>query len=551
MHLVEQLNYIASAAGSSKEATGISSLYEVRQASWTAGELMCNRPSSPEEKLRILITNTCLASWTGSELYARDIALQLFKRGHKPVLYSPRLGELAERLTACGIPVLSSLKTLEGIPDLIHGQHHLETMTALAQFPGVPAIYFCHGRGPWEEVPPSHPRILRYVAVSSPVKDHLISYGIEAGRIARILNFVDLERFQPREPLPRAPKRALLFNNQANGANSGRTVRKACDCYGISLDIVGQLNGNPTHLPERLLRNYDLIFACGRGALEGLAVGAAVICYDKDGLGPMVTQSNLEWLRRENFAILDQPVTVKTIFGEMNRYDDRDAAAVSRMVRSSAGADDAVERILDEYKRVLTESREAGPCDQKKESLSYATYFAWISIERDAELRAIKSDLTRKIKERLLAMGVGGVVASACRQTFRWLRRYVKKLRSGRRVLARAEFLFDFDKDILTEASLKGFQKGAAFVKKYPGAKIRIEGYTDSSGSDAYNLKLSERRATAVMNYLIKEASVDRSKITAVGHGKANPVADNGTAAGRAKNRRVEISILSDKEGRS
>jgi outer membrane protein OmpA-like peptidoglycan-associated protein len=108
------------------------------------------------------------------------------------------------------------------------------------------------------------------------------------------------------------------------------------------------------------------------------------------------------------------------------------------------------------------------------------------------------------------------------------------------------QVLFDFDKDTFTETDLKELQRAVAFVRKYPGSNIRLDGYTDSIGTDAYNIKLSERRATAVMNYLIKEAGVDRSKITAVGHGKADPVADNRTAEGRAKNRRVEVSILSD-----
>ncbi len=106
--------------------------------------------------------------------------------------------------------------------------------------------------------------------------------------------------------------------------------------------------------------------------------------------------------------------------------------------------------------------------------------------------------------------------------------------------------LFDFDKSILTEADVKELQKAVTFVKKYPGANIRLDGYTDFIGADAYNIKLSERRAAAVKDYLIKEAGISSSRITAVGHGKANPVADNKTEEGRAKNRRVEISILSD-----
>ena len=108
------------------------------------------------------------------------------------------------------------------------------------------------------------------------------------------------------------------------------------------------------------------------------------------------------------------------------------------------------------------------------------------------------------------------------------------------------QVFFDINKDTLTEADLKELPKAVDFVKKYPGAKIRLDGYTDSIGTDEYNMKLSEKRATAVKDYLIKEAGVDSSKITAVGHGGADPVADNKTPEGRAKNRRVEISILSD-----
>ena len=108
------------------------------------------------------------------------------------------------------------------------------------------------------------------------------------------------------------------------------------------------------------------------------------------------------------------------------------------------------------------------------------------------------------------------------------------------------QVFFDLNKDTLTEADLKELPKAVDFVKKYPGAKIRLDGYTDYIGTDAYNIKLSESRAGAVKDYLIKEAGVDSSKITAVGHGKADPVADNKTAEGRAENRRVEVSILSD-----
>jgi len=79
-------------------------------------------------------------------------------------------------------------------------------------------------------------------------------------------------------------------------------------------------------------------------------------------------------------------------------------------------------------------------------------------------------------------------------------------------------------------------------LKENPGVRVQVAGYTDSTGADAYNQGLSERRANAVLGYLSSHG-VDSSRLTAVGFGQANPVADNKTADGRAQNRRVELNI--------
>jgi len=105
---------------------------------------------------------------------------------------------------------------------------------------------------------------------------------------------------------------------------------------------------------------------------------------------------------------------------------------------------------------------------------------------------------------------------------------------------------FDFDKSKIREADEAELRKAVDFVKKYPGAKIKLEGHTDSIGTEGYNKALSERRANAVRDYLVREGGVGKKGIKAVGYGESNPVASNKTAAGRAKNRRVEILILAD-----
>src|SRR5437660_11738141 len=167
--------------------------------------------------LRILITNNTLSARAGSELYVRDLATALLALGHTPIAYSTHLGEVARELRAATVPVIDDLNALATPPNLIHGHHHLDTMTALLHFPGVPAISFCHGWLPWEEAPPRFPRILRYVAVDHTCRDRLVlEHAIPENRIRVLLNFVDLERFRPRGPLPERPERALVFSNYAD-----------------------------------------------------------------------------------------------------------------------------------------------------------------------------------------------------------------------------------------------------------------------------------------------------------------------------------------------
>ncbi len=105
---------------------------------------------------------------------------------------------------------------------------------------------------------------------------------------------------------------------------------------------------------------------------------------------------------------------------------------------------------------------------------------------------------------------------------------------------------FDIDQAVIRPAEDAELQKALAFVKRYPGFKITIAGYTDNTGTASYNLGLSERRAAAVKAYLLQHGVPDTGQITTVGYGEAHPVASNATATGRAQNRRVEITVLAD-----
>jgi OOP family OmpA-OmpF porin len=105
---------------------------------------------------------------------------------------------------------------------------------------------------------------------------------------------------------------------------------------------------------------------------------------------------------------------------------------------------------------------------------------------------------------------------------------------------------FDVDQAIIRLGDKAALDKVGDVVKKYPNAKIQLDGFTDNSGTEAHNRRLSKNRAEAVKEYLIKETGIKPSQIFAFGHGDSKPVADNKTEKGRFENRRVEILILQE-----
>ena len=106
---------------------------------------------------------------------------------------------------------------------------------------------------------------------------------------------------------------------------------------------------------------------------------------------------------------------------------------------------------------------------------------------------------------------------------------------------------FDFDSSNLTSVAKTNLNKLAEVLKNNPDTNINIYGHTDSRGTDSYNQSLSERRANAVVNYLVS-LGVAKSRLFAMGVGEKEPIADNSTDAGRAKNRRVEFAITANEE---
>ena len=112
-------------------------------------------------------------------------------------------------------------------------------------------------------------------------------------------------------------------------------------------------------------------------------------------------------------------------------------------------------------------------------------------------------------------------------------------------VLGENAVRFDFNKSTLTAQAKTNLDKLVKVFTEYPDTNIVIYGYTDSSGADDYNLKLSQQRAEAVKSYLSKKG-VSSARFTTTGLGEADPIESNETDAGRSKNRRVEFAITAN-----
>ncbi len=121
----------------------------------------------------------------------------------------------------------------------------------------------------------------------------------------------------------------------------------------------------------------------------------------------------------------------------------------------------------------------------------------------------------------------------------------VERVGEGIRITFDSGILFDVNKAELKPVSKENIAKLANVLKKYEDTAILIEGHTDATGSEEYNLELSRKRAQTVANY-IASLGISPTRFTIMGYGESQPLMTNDTPEGRAANRRVEIGIMAN-----
>ncbi|PXX90296.1 hypothetical protein DIT71_12410 [Marinobacter vulgaris] len=180
-----------------------------------------------------------------------------------------------------------------------------------------------------------------------------------------------------------------------------------------------------------------------------------------------------------------------------------------------------------------------------------ATRHAQIAAEQGK--RADLQDQINSAEERRkeLELQMSSSAAAQARQETEELRRQMEELQAEQTdrgmVLTLGDVLFDLNRAELKSSGEETIERLAEFMKEYEERRVRVEGYTDSTGEASYNQGLSERRAEAVRDALVA-MGISSDRVETKGFGEQFPVASNETSGGRQQNRRVEI-VISDEDG--
>lgn len=221
---------------------------------------------------------------------------------------------------------------------------------------------------------------------------------------------------------------------------------------------------------------------------------------------------------------------------EHRAYVAQRYADISRELVSEAEARQQVERAEAERSRIIAASREREAAAAQRAAQQSA---------RELELS------TRTAEEQARTAEEQARAAEAAEQRATELERELEDLEARDTdrglVLTLGDVLFDTGAATLKPGAMTTVDRLAQFMSDYPERSVRIEGHTDSVGSEETNQRLSEQRALAVQSALLAR-NIEPNRISVVGYGEGRPVASNDTQAGRQQNRRIEV-VVSDEQG--
>lgn len=304
-----------------------------------------------------------------------------------------------------------------------------------------------------------------------------------------------------------------------------------------------------------LSRRYRLVLiplaaavlaACASTPVNNRALDEARALYQQAAGDATVARSAPLELRRAQEALQQAESAAKTgddlTAVDHYAYLARQRAAVAMQAGEIAKADEAVARSRAQRDAIIIRARERDAQDSRAQAQTKTAEAE--RAQQEAERARIETEAARKLAEQRLAAATAADASNAK------LKAQLAELQAQPTdrgmVLTLGDVLFDSGRAELKSGAMRTIDQLVTFLKDNPERTVNVEGYTDSVGSDNFNLDLSQRRADAVRTALISR-DVEGARITARGYGESSPVASNDTAEGRQRNRRIEIVISNAK----
>ncbi|MFZ0427377.1 MAG: OmpA family protein [Acidobacteriota bacterium] len=285
---------------------------------------------------------------------------------------------------------------------------------------------------------------------------------------------------------------------------------------------------------ENSLRQAEGYQARKEGHKSIVRAARVAVQTAEDSRAIAVQRQEEERLARERQASTDREASAQAaaaaeaqmrVQAETDLRIEAERRANAEVERKAAEAETAAVRIKSEAERVAAqaaaEQAARTAAQAEADRILLATQEAErVRLNAEAEQAELRAQLLRQFNSIL-----------ETRDTARGL------------IVNMSDVLFDTAQYSLRPVARERLAKVAGILLGHPGLKLEVEGHTDSVGGEAYNQRLSEQRAESVRNYLIEQGIAGMNLSPAKGFGKSQPVATNGTAAGRQSNRRVELIV--------
>jgi len=289
----------------------------------------------------------------GSESYLLTVAEQLDRLGHEAVVFTSEPGDGTKVARERGVEVVEESELSGGFDAALVQDVGVAYLLAYL-YPATPRLFVAHSSKFDLQAPPQLDGMVgAVVALNDRVARRMRSFSTQV-EVVRMRQPIDIERFSPRGPLPRAPRRALFFSNNPN-ADRLTMIEGACAEVGVELLRLGGPSGHTTDTAPALA-GAEIVIGYGRSILEGMACGRAAYVYDWKGGDGWVTTESYAAIESDGFAggatgeIADRATLVR----HLREYSSTMGSANHDLVIKHHRAAVHAQELLDRIERLAT-----------------------------------------------------------------------------------------------------------------------------------------------------------------------------------------------------